>query len=205
MHNNIKRGRGRPRQFDVDEVLNHALLLFWTNGLNGTSLDDLSVAMKMTRTSLQNAFGSKEAIYRLVFTRFVDAMKADAAVLDEENDIKTALVKFFDRASNVYFSHSPALGCMALCTAPAAATNHPEVRRDLLQLLSQLDEALAKRFSQAVDAGQLAKTLDCKIAAKLVQAVLHSLALRARSGESRVALRKMTRGALEMILAGASK
>jgi TetR/AcrR family transcriptional regulator, copper-responsive repressor len=200
MHNNQKRPRGRPRNFDVDNVLDRAMRLFWAQGLRGTSLDDLGAGMNMTRTSLQNAFGSKKQIYRRVFGRFVDGMKADAEILGDA-DLKTALKRFFDRAIDVYCSQSPALGCLVMCTAPLEAAAHPDIRRDLKKLIAHLDQLLEKRFSEAVKASQLPEDLDAGIAAMIVQSVLHSLALRSRAGESGASLRRMAYGAVDLICA----
>ncbi len=203
--NKIKqKGRGRPRQFDQDDVLDRALKLFWERGLSGTSLDDLAVAMNMKRPSLQNAFGDKESIYRHVLARFVDRMKVEAgAPLLDEPDLKTALGGFFDGAIKVYCMAEPALGCFVMCTATLEAGTHPEVRRDLKQVIAGLDGILSVRFEQAMKARQLPAGTDARNLAQITQSVLHSVALRARAGESKASLRKMARGAVKMICANA--
>ena len=47
---------GRPRAFDIDEALDRAVLVFWSKGFEGASLDDLTEAMGISRPSLYRAF-----------------------------------------------------------------------------------------------------------------------------------------------------
>jgi AcrR family transcriptional regulator len=188
---------GRPRLFDEHAALGRALELFWERGLAATSLDDLAAAMGMQRPSIANAFGDKQALYRRALAAFADQARAGAAASLAEPELERALERFYLAALDVYCAGDPAQGCLVICTAPAAALVHPEVRDDLLQVVRDLDTALGRRFALAGDP-------EHGTSAKLAQAVLHSLAIRARAGESKASLRRLARAAAHRLAAAAA-
>ncbi len=89
---------------------------------------------------------------------------------------------------------------MVMCTAPAAAASHPEVRADLLAIIQALDNKLAACIDAAIQAGQIAPVHDVKALSQLIQAVLHSLSIRTRAGQSKASLRKMVSVAIDTLL-----
>ena len=61
---------GRTRQFDVDEVLDRALEVFWARGYEGATLPELTRAMGINRPSLYAAFGNKEELFHKALHRY---------------------------------------------------------------------------------------------------------------------------------------
>ncbi|MEQ1712860.1 MAG: TetR family transcriptional regulator [Hyphomicrobium sp.] len=57
-----KRARGRPREFDADEVLDRVRAVFMQKGYSAASLDDLAAAAGLNRPSHYAAFGDKEQL-----------------------------------------------------------------------------------------------------------------------------------------------
>jgi len=54
---------GRHRNFDKDNALEKAMLVFWKNGYPGTSLTELTKVMGINKSSLYAAFGNKEELF----------------------------------------------------------------------------------------------------------------------------------------------
>ena len=61
---------GRPRAFSEAEALEAAVRVFWEKGYEGTSLDDLTRAIGINRSSLYASFGDKETLFRKVIARY---------------------------------------------------------------------------------------------------------------------------------------
>ena len=193
--------RGRPRQFDEDKALTGAMYLFWEKGLSATPLDDLAAAMNMNRPSIYNAFGNKDDIYRKSLARFCGQLDNGLReTLEASPNIRPGLNAFFEQAIEMYCGNSPPMGCLMICTAPSEALSHPEVGKDLKELISRLDKGFTKRLERAQRDGELSKEAQPKLVAKLLQATLQTLALRARSGESKASLRKLARYAVDALV-----
>lgn len=193
--------RGRPKLYDADAALKAAGSVFWAKGYSGTSLDDLSDAMGMNRPSIYRAFGDKEDIYRQTLNQFGKVMDAAfTKTLMHEKDIRKGLRKFYRKALEVYSRDETALGCMVWSTAPAATLIHPEVQADLLAAIKHVDAMLRQRVDLAIEQGQIKKGVDAKSLSKLLQALLHSISIRVRAGESIIRLRRFVDSSIVILL-----
>lgn len=126
-------------------------------------------------------------------------LEPGSAILFEAPNVLSALDGFFEAALDVYFAADPAPGCFVMCTAPSLALTHPEVRADAKAVIDEIDDILEKRFALAQREGELPESFAAWSAARLTQAVLHSLALRARAGEERSVLSSMAHEATRTI------
>ena len=64
------RSRGRPREFELDTVLDQAVRVFSERGYHGTSISDLAHATGLAQGSLYKAFKDKQAIFLAAFERY---------------------------------------------------------------------------------------------------------------------------------------
>jgi AcrR family transcriptional regulator len=199
------RPRGRPRAYDPHEALARARDTFWRNGYAGTSLDDLSEATGMNRPSLYGAFGDKHALYLQTMERYVEAGRtAMESALDSAVPLREALMRVFDGALGWYLpAHDAARGCLLIGTAAVEAVNDEAVRERLAAGLRTFDKAFERRLRAALAQGELPPDASAPMLARLASALLHSMALRARAGDSRASLRAMAVAGVALICGAA--
>jgi len=196
-----KKPRGRPRSYDPQKALGKALESFWASGFASTSLDDLAAATGMNRPSLYAAFGDKKQLYLKSFEIFAGGVHAALTSLKEDSSPpRKALERFYAEATEIYLSGPDGpRGCFIVCTAPVEAANDDDIREALSTVLSEIDKGLEAFFEKAKSKGELAKDTDASARAKLAGAVLHSLAVRARAGETKQELQKLAREAASLL------
>jgi TetR/AcrR family transcriptional repressor of nem operon len=66
------RRRGRPREFDPDEVLEAAMQTFWETGYRSAAVPELAAATGLSTSSLYNEYGSKLGLFEAAFDRYLE-------------------------------------------------------------------------------------------------------------------------------------
>lgn len=200
-----KRGRGRPRAYDSEKALALALDTFWQHGYSATTLDELGVAMGMNRPSLYGAFGDKRALYIATLERYVAVSRAamDEA-LSGDRPLKEALMHVYDLALGLYFrAGSAPKGCFLIGTAAVEAVNDEAVREILNKGLRSFDRSFEARLVRAQSSGELDPSADAAVLAKILSALMHTMAVRSRAGDKRAALRATAQAGVDMVCATA--
>lgn len=190
--------RGRPRAYDRETALRRAAETFRQAGFAATSLDDLSAATGMNRPSLYAAFGDKRALYGEILARYrLDLRDRLEAALAAEPACRSALAAAYRAALDV-FCAGPR-GCLVLATAVTGAPGDADLRGAVAADLALWDGLFQQRLRIARDRGELASRADPAALGRLAAAVLHSLAIRARAGATRVELDRLAEAAAALI------
>ena len=101
----------RPREFDHDEVLHVAFDQFWRKGARGTSLSDIAREAGVQRGSLNNAIGSKEALFLAAYQRYADDYLALIRKTLGTGNLRKRLTAFFDLTIRNFRAGTPPRGC----------------------------------------------------------------------------------------------
>jgi AcrR family transcriptional regulator len=144
------------RQFDETKTLDKALTLFWKKGYTATTMLDLAESTGVQRGSLYNAYRSKERLFTLAFGRYQADMTAEARQALAHDDVRQALLDFFEWTIVSMTRGTPSRGCLTTKTAMEEDKDSPEIQRALRGMLDELETALRERFSRGDAAGRLA-------------------------------------------------
>jgi AcrR family transcriptional regulator len=180
---------GRHREFDIDEVLNVALSLFWQKGYEGTSLEDLTTATGVARPGLYAAFGNKKALFLRVLELYeATHMGFMRDALEEATSFKV-VQRILQGSVELHTTHPAHPGCLGVTGALAGSDQAEPVRRELIRRRVALQLALRRRLEQSQREGDLPPSADCTALAAFVMTVSQGMAVQAKAGASRKSLR----------------
>jgi AcrR family transcriptional regulator len=182
---------GRPRAFDADDALERAMRVFWEQGYEGASLNDLTDAMGITRTSLYRAFGNKEQLFARVLERYTEGPASYGVRAMEEPTARAAATAFLNGSVRATTCDGYPSGCLGVQGALAVGEPGQEARQALADWRNWGRLLLQKRFQQAVDERELPEGTDVGKLARYVITVSFGIAVQAASGQSREELQEV--------------
>jgi AcrR family transcriptional regulator len=183
--------KGRPRGFDVGNVLEAALGVFWAKGYEGTTMADLTAATKLKAGSLYAAFGSKAGLFAQVVDYYTNTVFAYAAEALKGATAREVARLWLHGAVAATTGATTPPGCLLVQGALVAGDASTEAQKDLRLRRHAGEAALAERFSRARQQGDLPETVDPRDAATYVLTLSQGIAVQAASGASRADLRRL--------------
>lgn len=175
---------GRPRGFDRDEAVDQAMLLFWDLGYEATSLAMLRAAMGgISAASFYAAFGSKEALFRVVTGRYLDThgqvtMPLKDASLPPRDAIERALRQSARMQTGT--GHPP--GCLIVLSTSSCSPENRHLQALLAEERTRNRVGLLACIQRAVSSGILPDTTDVTGLATLFDSFLVGISSQARDG-----------------------
>ena len=190
--------RGRPREFCVDQALAQALRVFWEKGYEGTSLNDLTDAMGITRPSLYAAFGNKESL----FCKALDLYESEKLAyirqaLEQPTARQVAETMLRGTIDNVTSEKQPH-GCMGVITSVACGPESQSVREEVVKRGELGKRALTERFERAKAEGDLPAHIDPEGLMRVLIAMLQGISVQANQGASREELERLVESGLTL-------
>ncbi|MEM8809888.1 MAG: TetR/AcrR family transcriptional regulator [Cyanobacteria bacterium P01_G01_bin.38] len=188
---------GRPRKFDSNQVLDIALKRFWTEGYTAVRLDDICHEAGITKPSLYNAFGDKNALYEATLKHYEALFQARVmAALASATNAEDAIKQYFDTTVSILTDPDLPKGCLRVKTLAECATTHPKLVEVACQ---QRDRSLKAVAAMLIEYGQSSEKAN--ELAELIVVLSDGLAASARTDQSFQSLHRTVNLAYEAVKA----
>ncbi len=206
----------RKIEFDVDASIEQATRLFWTQGYENTSLDELLGSMQISPGSFYNKFQSKKKLYRLCMDQYNDrhTVRRTKILFNPATPVPQAVRDFFRLVIEEVTGAEPARGtqstgqsgerkelprgCLMTNSICGEVLAQPDLGEYVITGIRDIQERLADRLREGVDQGDLPADFDAETAAGLMISWIQGLNKASQLGKSAEQLQKEN----EMLLSG---
>lgn len=176
--------RGRPG-YDLESLLRVAVAAFTERGFDGTSMEDLSRRLGISKSAIYHHVPSKDELLRLAVDRALDGLFAEAAALDTIEGPAIDKLEHLVRASvGVLIEQLP------FVTLLLRIRGNTNVERAALARRKKFDRIVADLAGKAAADGDLRPDIDPNVSARLLFGMVNSIAewYRPRGGGSAAVL-----------------
>jgi TetR/AcrR family transcriptional repressor of nem operon len=153
----------RPQKYKPDQVLEAVTELFKIQGYRATSIDQMLAVTQLSRSSLYNGFGNKEALYLMVLEKITLQMTHLHMNMAKENQLKPLepanfLRLFFQSYYTDTSLHPTGVGCLLVNTVVELGDTEPALVGRALGYLKLAEQALAAYFITSQKTAHLVHT-----------------------------------------------
>lgn len=190
----------RTREFDEDQVLDRAMHVFWRRGYRATSLSDLLEAMKLSKSSFYETFGTKRDLLLVALRRYAGSgmsgliaplLRPDAS----RPEIEATLAGLVRHAR----SAEGRRGCLVNNALGEVAPNDPVVFAAIREVLEQLEAVLTEVVTRAQGREEITRKESARALARFLANTIGGLNLVAKARPDRQALEDIVRVALRAL------
>ncbi len=140
---------GRPLEFDRDTALDAAMRTFCRQGYEATSLLDLLAAMGLSKSSLYQSFGDKQALYHACLERYCGQfMQALEEALASQATAMAALEQVLMAVAEEAADPAP-LGCLLHNSINEFGRRDPAMTAAVQDRITRLRATLIKAIKRA--------------------------------------------------------
>lgn len=191
---------GRPREFDTEQALDAAMHLFWRQGYEATSMQNLLDTMHLSKSSLYQTFGSKHDLFQECIQHYRSMMTTDLRQALEKAPSGRGFIEHF-YMSLVDKMKDPVnrIGCLVMNSASELAQRDDDIAR----LIKQGTEGFIKVFCDAVtraqQEGDISPHKDPQALAHYLMSNLSGLNSMAKAGMSQTVLKDIVKQIMQSL------
>lgn len=162
-----------PREivFDKDQALQKAIKVFWSKGYHATSMEHLSEATGLNRSSIYNTFGNKLSLYQLALKTYQRKANSEMqGLLLKASNSEEAIQLLFDALIKDILQDDEGKGCFNMNCKSEMARSQTAIK----EWLEATQEHALDFYTQLVADGQKEGLINTFETAKSYAAYLYS-------------------------------
>lgn len=156
---------GRNKEFDIDTALLQAMDLFWAQGYEKTSIQDLLNTMGIHRKSLYDTFGDKHELFMAVIDRYQQMVHR---IIEQQMKKGTSIKEIIRNLFYMVIDHEKfsAQGCLFVNMAVELVLHDEDVRRKSQEIFNNIETLFYELLLQGQKTGEISANHDALILAQ---------------------------------------
>jgi len=172
----------RKREFDEVEALKQAMQLFWVQGYEKTSMDDLVNHMGVHRKSIYDTFGNKHELFIKVLEYYKTSIGQQMLqhIANKESALDKIKALFeFSRFSN----EEQAKGCLVVNTAVELSLHDEVIAQTVRTNFDETEKVIYQLLQQGQTKGEFSSQLDLAVTTKFIHNALIGIRVQLKTTE----------------------
>ncbi|WP_322745733.1 TetR/AcrR family transcriptional regulator [Paenibacillus donghaensis] len=188
----------RTKEFNEDQALHQAMLLFWKRGYEATSIPDLLQVMGISRSSLYATFSDKQALYIAALEHYKKTSFNKQAILERASSARAGIQQFFEQHIASAYDISLPGGCFVTNAATTLESPDEKINELIKTSFLNLEQAFCELLEKGRQSGEIDKNTDIQALSYLLLNLHQSINVMAKIGQDQQRAMKM----INFVIAG---
>lgn len=175
----------RKKEFDQKIVINRAMQVFWKQGYEMTSIQDLVDAMGIGRGSIYDSFKDKHSLYLLALEQYLSTAKERHYGFFGSMPFKESIRNLLSFKIALVLDNKQDIGCFVVNSTIELAPHDKEVAKYISEFYDWRENDLSNRIKKAQKSGEIDKNKDSLAIARSINNTILGLKVMARSAGSK--------------------
>ncbi len=181
----------RPLEFDRQKALEDAMTVFWRQGYEKASLDDLTAAMNIKRQSLYNSFGDKHSLYLEALKHYRALQGEGLLACLNQPSVREGFEKLFSLIVTEAVTDPECKGCMVVNAMTELAAIDPAVSEITYNAERENEAVFAEVVRLGQANGEISLDKDPEALAAFLYNAVIGLRVRARTTPDKTNLKRV--------------
>ena len=174
--------------------------LFWRQGYEATSIDELVTVSGLNRGSMYSAFGDKRGLFMAVLDHYVANVSAHkVALVKSSTSAIGGITSFFEAIITAAAGPERNLGCLITNTLTEIAPLDPAISVRLQASLTTVEATFEAAIRRGQHDGEIAAEKNPSALARFLVGTAHGIRVLARSGAPEATLRDIAAVAISTL------
>jgi len=171
------------KHFDADLALARAMDLFWRQGYEATSVQDLVEELGLSRSSLYATFGDKDTLFQSALQHYCRAEAGPRHdLLHGPGPVLGAVRALLEGIAAAPSVHPDRRGCLVVNAAMERVPADPATAEAVAAQLKRFEEALTGALRRGQERGELDRGQDARALARFLVAVVQGMRVVGKAG-----------------------